>query len=327
MISTLKISVPARLHVNLFDMSNLGYRQNGGLGFCVKEFDTVIEFKISPYFKITDKRAIGLTATEEKSLIVFLQGLYELNNYSQKMAVIFLSGPPPHSGFGTGTASKLACAEAAGIFNHIDLNEAQLITASGRGGTSGVGINTYFKGGLNIDFGVRANGLMLGPSSSRVKPLEKPINLLNIKLPEEWSFGVVIPPGAHRISAKDEVDFFKRTCPISPESVYESIYHAISGMVCAAIESDYLTFCKSINAIQKTQWKKAEWAAQSNPVRDLRSDLCDAGAQCVGLSSLGPAVYFMTPNFENLRDKLQLSNEHVVAQCWPNNFGRELEID
>lgn len=327
MTRSLKISAPARLHVNLFDMSDLGYRQNGGIGFCVKEFDTIIEFKSSQDFEIVDKRAVGLTQTEEKALMNFLQGLYEVNNYSQKMAVVFLSGPPPHSGFGTGTASKLACAEAASIFNHVDANQAQLVTASGRGGTSGVGINTYFKGGLNIDFGVKSNGLRLGPSSSRISPSQKPINLLNIKLPTEWSFGVVIPPGAHRISAKEEVDFFNRTCPISLESVHESIYHAVSGMACAAVEKDYLTFCTSINAIQKTQWKKAEWAAQTNPVRSLKIDLYDAGAQCVGLSSLGPAVYFMTPNFEELIEKLQLSKEYIVAQCLPNNFGRELEID
>lgn len=327
MIKSLRITAPARLHVNLFDMSDHGYRQNGGVGFCVQGFDTVIEFVSSLDFKITDNRKVGLSHEEQKAFMHFLQGLYEANNYSQKICVTFLSGPPPHSGFGTGTASKLACAEAASILNHVACSQTDLITASGRGGTSGVGINTYFKGGLNVDLGVKNEGLQLGPSSSRTKVFQQPINLLNIKLPDHWSFGVIIPPDAHRISAKEEIDFFDRVCPIPATSVYESIYHAVSGMACAALEKDHSIFCASINAIQDTRWKKSEWDAQSTPVNKLKTELYAAGAQCVGLSSLGPAVYFMTSEFEKLRNKLNLSNDHVLEHCLPNNSGRELEID
>lgn len=327
MIRSIRISAPARLHVNLFDMSDQGYRQNGGVGFCITDFDTIMEFAISPEFGVIDRRSDGLTKFEAESLIGFLQELYRVNNYSHKITIKFLSGPPPHSGFGTGTASKLACAEAASIFNENKSSQAQLISASGRGGTSGVGINTYFHGGLSVDFGVKATGARLAPSSARRNPPTQPVQLLNIKLPDDWRFGVIIPPNANKISAKDEIEFFNKTCPIPLSSVHESIYHAVSGMACAALEADYLTFCASINAIQKTQWKKAEWAAQSNTLETIKGYLQGVGAKCVGLSSLGPAIYFGTTNFEELRNKLKLSQDHILAECSPNNFGREIEID
>lgn len=323
----IRISVPARIHVNLFDLSEHGYRQNGGVGFCINGFDTLIEFKISKEFEVVDNRACGLTSTEIISLVDHLQKNYKVNNFSEKMAIEFLSGPPPHSGFGTGTATKLACVEAASIFNKIETNQAQLVSASGRGGTSGVGINTYFQGGLSIDFGVKTSGLPLAPSSARTSPLEKPLQLLNIKLPASWGFGVVIPLGSNGISAKEEVDFFNKTCPIPLSAVHESIYHAISGMACAAVESDYLTFSKSINAIQETEWKKAEWSVQSDLVHKLRNELQDSGVECVGLSSLGPALYFMANDLKSIINKIHLSDEYIVMHCLPNNYGREIEID
>lgn len=323
----IRISVPARLHVNLFDLSEHGYRQNGGVGFCINGFDTLIEFKVSQKFEVVDKRVSGLTSTEITSLIGHLQEFYRENNLSEKMSIEFLSGPPPHSGFGTGTATKLACVEAASIFNNIEINQAQLVSASGRGGTSGVGINTYFQGGLSIDFGVKASGLPLAPSSARKIQLEKPLQLLNIKLPASWEFGVVISPGSNGISAKEEVDFFNKICPISLSAVHESIYYAISGMACAAVENDYSTFSKSINDIQETEWKKAEWSIQSDLVYKLREELQNVGVECVGLSSLGPALYFMANNLKDIINKIRLSEEYIVMHCSPNNSGREIEID
>lgn len=327
MIKKIIISAPARLHVNLFDMSKHGYRQNGGLGFCITGFDTVIEFKVSKDFTVVDNRAVGLTKTEEKSLVDHLQEIYKKNDFSEKISIEFLSGPPPHSGFGTGTATKLACVEAASIFNNIETNQAQLVSASGRGGTSGVGINTYFHGGLSIDFGVKTSGLTLAPSSARKSPLEMPLQLLNIKLPADWEFGVIVSPDSIGVSAKEEVDFFNRTCPIPLNAVHESIYHAISGMACAALECDYLTFSESINAIQKTEWKKAEWSIQSDLVSKLRDELQSSGAECVGLSSLGPALYFMASDLKSIINKIDLSKDYTVMHCSPNNCGRGVEID
>ncbi|WP_277989254.1 beta-ribofuranosylaminobenzene 5'-phosphate synthase family protein [Pseudomonas protegens] len=327
MNNSIRISAPARLHVNLFDMSNGGYRQNGGIGLCINKLDTVMEFKPKQDFQIIDSRDIGYTEDEKKALIDFFHRLYIAHGFSQKFSINFLSGPPPHSGFGTGTATKLACSEAASIINNSMLDQAQLISASGRGGTSGVGINTYFRGGLSIDFGVKATGVPLGPSSARQTPQARPVQLFHVGLPEDWQFGVIISPGEHTISGQEEIDFFNKTCPIDLPSVQESIYHAISGTACAAIEADYQTFCSSINAAQQSKWKKAEWMAQSNSILTLKNQIMDAGAGCVGLSSLGPAVYFMSSDLKGLIDTLNFPRNTTVTQCSPNNIGRAIEID
>lgn len=327
MNSTIKIRVPARIHVNLFDMSDSGYRQNGGIGFCIDGLDTVMEFSPNHELKIIDKRSAPYTFKEEDRLAKFLQQLNAERRYHQSMKITFLAGPPPHSGFGTGTATKLACVEAASILNNVQFGQADLVSASGRGGTSGVGINTYFKGGLNVDFGVKQTGLELGPSSARTKNLQQPINLINVPLPKNWSIGVIIPLSVNRISGNDEIDFFKKTCPIPSSSVHESIYQALSGLTCAAIEDDISTFCSAINATQNYQWKSAEWMAQPSCLRDLRARLHQLGASCVGLSSLGPAIYFMGATVQDIATKLKLTKNYIFVNCSPNNHGRIVEID
>ncbi|MFJ3466664.1 beta-ribofuranosylaminobenzene 5'-phosphate synthase family protein [Pseudomonas sp. NPDC090201] len=327
MNNIIKITTPARIHVNLFDMSNTGYRQNGGVGFCINGLDTVIEFSPSQSLQIIDKRPIPYTVEEESRLVSFMRQIYATGHYQRSMKITFISGPPPHSGFGTGTATKLACVEAASIFNKIPCTQAELISTSGRGGTSGVGINTYFKGGLNVDFGVKHAELELGPSSARNAPRQQPINLINVPLPAAWTIGVFVPLSENRISGDDEVKFFKKTCPIAPDSVHGSIYQALSGLACAAIEEDFNTFCSAINATQNYQWKNAEWMAQSVELRELRANLAESGASCVGLSSLGPAIYFMAPTVQNIADRMTLPGNHIFAKCSPNNHGRVVEID
>lgn len=323
----IKITAPGRIHVNLFDMSNSGYRQNGGVGFCISGLDTTIAFTACKDFKIIDNRAIGYTAREASTLIAFLEQLYASYGYAQKFSVTFLSGPAPHSGFGTGTSTRLACVEAASHLNHIEADTNKIISASGRGGTSGVGVNTYFSGGMSIDLGVKSTGLPLAPSSARRGPATIPTQILCLPLPINWRIGIAVAREANRISAEEEISFFNRTCPIDILSVQKSIYHALSGMACSVIESDFDTFCSAINAIQETEWKQAEWSAQTDTLTRLRITLHEVGAKCVGLSSLGPAIYFMADDLDAVFARLKLPNDYWLTTCFPNNSGRILEID
>lgn len=327
MFNKIKITVPGRIHVNLFDMSNSGYRQNGGIGFCIAGLDTIIEFAACNNFKIIDNRETGYSDQEISSLIAFLEQLYASRTYVQKFSLTFLSGPAPHSGFGTGTSTRLACVEAAYRFNNVDADIKQIILASGRGGTSGVGVNTYFSGGMSIDLGVRSTSLPLAPSSARQGPPILPTQILSLPLPTSWQIGIIVAPKAYRISAEEEIDFFNRTCPVDPLSVQQSIYHALSGMACSAIESDFDTFCSAINAIQGIEWKKAEWRAQVGSLTELRKALHEAGAKCVGLSSLGPAIYFMSDDLDAVLASLNLASDYWLTKCFPSNSGRTLEID
>lgn len=327
MCKKIKIAAPGRIHVNLFDMSKSGYRQNGGIGFCIAGLDTVIEFAARKDFRVIDKRTIGHSDREIIALIGFLEQLYESREHVQKFSVKFVSGPAPHSGFGTGTSTRLACVEAANRFNNVEADVNKIISASGRGGTSGVGVNTYFSGGMSIDLGVKSTGLPLAPSSARQGPRILPTQILSLPLPISWRVGIVVVPKAYRISAEEEINFFNRTCPVNFLSVQQSIYHALSGMACSAIESDFDTFCSAINAIQETEWKEAEWHAQVGALTALRESLYAAGAKCVGLSSLGPAVYFMSDDLDAVFARLNLPSDYHFTKCLPNNSGRTLEID
>ena len=91
-----------------------------------------------------------------------------------------------HVGFGSKTALLMAigigCNEAAGS----PLTEEELVVLSGRGGTSGVGVNTTFVGGFVVDGGrSKKKGTQFRPSSVEA-PRGCPPVLVRLRIPSEW---------------------------------------------------------------------------------------------------------------------------------------------
>ena len=70
-----------------------------------------------------------------------------------------------HVGMGSGTAIRLGVLEGLFCINQRTMSRKELIQESNRGGTSGIGINTYFSGGLVLDLGVQNNDDVFLPSS------------------------------------------------------------------------------------------------------------------------------------------------------------------
>ena len=143
----LKIQSNSRLHLSLFSMHDAGLRINGGIGFAIELPSITVKVTPSERSTIFDGRKIGLSRDAERRLKTALENAhnhYSLNHY----ASIEISGEAIAShGFGSGTAVRLSCLEALMIINGVEPSNSELVRLSGRGGTSGVGVNTYFSGG------------------------------------------------------------------------------------------------------------------------------------------------------------------------------------
>jgi beta-ribofuranosylaminobenzene 5'-phosphate synthase len=224
-----------------------------------------------------------------------------------------------HVGLGTSTAVTLACLEALFLINNKTITNNELIKISERGGTSGIGINTYFYGGLIIDTGTKPNNQKHKPSSY-VKPKIHSEILAKCNFPS-WNLGILIPKNRDYIYDEKELRFFEKNCPIPKDEAYFASYLATFGTLASAKDKDYELFCHSINETQKTYWKRKEISLNKfNNIRINR--ILSLGADCAGISSFGNSIYFFDKDPQNIGLKMSIEDDFLYFEYDACNNGR-----
>ena len=318
-----------RIHITLIGMNRDGYRLNGGIGFSVSS--PVLELYFAPdnSICISDNRKYGFTTEEQSRLKNHLEMVMQKEQFNVGLRCVIHEGRiQSHVGFGSNSMVYLSCVEALLIINNRNYSENDVINLSGRGGTSGIGINTYFKGGYVFDAGIMNFGdRPFAPSSVFIfKSNPKPLLLNNIKLPE-WDLGILIPPLIPK-TEEEEKAFFNDKCPIEKVDVEDILYEAVYGITSSLLENDFKTFCKSIDSLQQTKWKKMERELYGDDLEAVESIIRNAGANCVGMSSLGPLLYFFGDDIDAIVEKIKVAMPE--SDCFMssfNNCGRVLEYD
>lgn len=319
----LRISAFSRLHLTLLAMHAGEYRINGGIGFAITDPACELVFSGAPVFSIDDQRADPLSHNELARLSTILHAEQERHGFATALDVTVGGRMRTHSGFGSGTAISLACLEALHRLNGSAPSPAALISASGRGGTSGVGIHTYFSGGCVFDLG-RSVGIGLHEPSHQVAIPQPPLVMDRLPMPE-WDIGICIPLDIPHKTEAEERAFFERTCPLPAEAVYATVHHALFGLYAAIREADRSTFCRALRAVQECAWKKAERLEYGSALAEIEQSLYDCGAEAVGMSSLGPSLFFLADNVADVVSRMQ--NARPDCECFlthPVNSGRSL---
>lgn len=325
----LRIKVFPRIHISLIGMNNDGYRLNGGVGFSIATPTLDISFEPSDSIEVIDKRDQGFAQNELDRLKKHLCNAIMNDKFDIAFrCIIHDSMLQSHVGFGSNTMVYLACVEALFILNGYSYTDNDVVALSGRGGTSGIGINTYFKGGFIFDVGISNLGQRaLAPSSVFMDKVgDKPLLLKSITLPE-WQIGICIPPIRHK-TEEEEKSFFQKNCPINKDSVEKILYEAVYGITSSLMEDNFNVFCQSIDAIQQTKWKLLERVLYGKKLQTAESIIRNAGAICVGMSSLGPLLYFFGNDIDKIVEKVKVAMpECVCFRTSFNNIGRILEYD
>jgi len=320
----MKICPPSRLHLSLIAMQESGGRINGGIGFAIQKPSLSIQVKASGILSIQDSRKHGLEPQAIARLEEALQSVEKEHGFQQSISVQINGDASAHHSFGTGTAIRLACLEALFMTNNKEYTNDELIQLSGRGGTSGIGIHTYFNGGLVLDLGRKNTGEALQPSSQNSKSI-KPLLFQQVTMPS-WEIGICFPSDISFLREKEEKAFFKATCPIPESEAYKAMYHAVSGIYAAVCEHDKGAFEAAIKALQECAWKKAERNLHGEALAILEEKLYSHGASTVGMSSLGPCLYFLSDDM----DKALVQMKENIPSCTfiktkPNNSGRVID--
>ncbi len=275
----IQITTPSRLHITLIDLNGSLGRVDGGVGLTLDE----------PSMKLT---------AEETNEGVFVTGRGDLERIKTTTEILIPEGRgihitiedayPDHVGLGSGTQSALAAGWAVNVLFDLGLSVREVAAKVGRGGTSGIGVESFEHGGFIVDGGHRFadKGAFSPSAASRVPP--GPV-LFRHDFPD-WPIVVAIPDlkGA---SSQREVDIFKQYCPLPLEEVQAVSHIILMEMLPSVVEGDMHAFGDAVNRIQDVGFKQREVGLQSEEVRRCMEIMREQGACGAGMSSFGPTVY------------------------------------
>jgi beta-ribofuranosylaminobenzene 5'-phosphate synthase len=299
-------------------------RKNGGIGFAVAEPQARIHIRRAKHLQVIDDRMYPMPHAEIVQLVELVQQLIDCHQLRHAPEIHISGAMRTHVGMGSGTAIRLGAIEGTARLSGLRLPSADLVRVSGRGGTSGIGINTYFSGHLVLDLGIPMDFAGYGPSSSARSP-RLPTALPKVPMPK-WPMILCVPRSIVPKTQPQEVEFFKRTAPLPASRSFEATYVALFELYAAALEENYAGFCLGVSAMQATAWKHAECAEYGPALLALKRDLMDRGLDCVGMSSLGPMLFGFGPPgvlADIASDTAALDCE--VFRTNPSNLGRALE--
>lgn len=279
----IKITTPCRLHLTLIDMNAEIGRVDGGAGLTLS----------SPNIRITAEKA-------EETRIDGLQGFADRMKRAAEALLPEGEGVkidveeliPAHVGFGSGTQSSLAAAAAVNKLYGLGKSVRELAFAVKRGGTSGIGVTAFEKGGFIVDGGhrFRDKGAFMPSAASKVPP--GPV-LFREDFPE-WDIVVAIPDekGVHD---QEEINLFKEFCPLPIGEVREVAHVVLMQMMPAVIEQDIESFGAAVNHVQTVGFNKRESLIWPDFVKNVATFM-RSRSYGTGVSSFGPVVYSFVDN-------------------------------
>ncbi len=278
----IQVVSPSRLHITLIDLNGALGRTDGGVGLTLDY----------PSFKINAKKdtQLSVSGTTEFAEKIRKAALAVLTPHNiEAVAINVVQEFPVHVGLGSGTQVALAVGTAISELYDLNLNPTSIARLTGRGGTSGIGVAAFERGGFIIDGGHKGK-TEFSPSSASGKYGPAPI-IVRHDFPD-WAIVLAIP-NLRGASDEREIDVFQKQCPLPLSEVQELCHVILMEMLPAVVERDIESFGRSINQVQTIGFKRRELELQpfcAQLVRFMREN----GAVGAGMSSFGPVVYGIT---------------------------------
>jgi len=312
-VAELIIETPSRLHLTLIDLNGSLGRIDGGVGLTLEKPGLVLEMKensgeISVEFKNPENLYAKVRADDEDKIKTSARRMMDYfhleGGYDFTVHETYLS----HSGLGSGTQISLAVGKLISDSAGQQLDAPQIASIVGRGGTSGIGVASFAKGGFIVDAGhhQREKPGFLPSSASTASP---PPIVARYDFPQDWKVVLVIPHVEKNVSGPTEVNIFQEYCPVPLEEVQQLSHILLMKMMPAVLEKDLDRFGESINSIQSIGFKKVENQLQNPVIGEIMQLLRDAGAPGVGMSSFGPTIYAIT---DSPRDIVGVAREALA---------------
>ena len=278
-MNMIKVVSPSRLHLTLIDLNAELGRVDGGAGITLESPGMELLAAEADNVEIVgDSLLAGKMRIAADALLPAGKGIKLQINDSL----------PDHVGLGSGTQAALSAAAAINKIYGLGKSVRELAIAVGRGGTSGIGVAAFENGGIILDGGHKfKDKCAFSPSAASHVP---PGPVLFRRDFPDWPIVLAIPNTKGAQDA-EEVDIFKKYCPIPLAEVQEICHVILMQMLPALVEEDLESFGKAINHFQLVGFKRREVELQLRPVLDIMEYMRDNGASGSGISSFGPVVY------------------------------------
>lgn len=287
---TVRVRAFPRLHLGLLDLGDVTPRRFGGVGLALDrpwaEVYADPAEQLDLVFPEDVDRSTGRRVRDRLTRLLKARP-------GPNASLTVRRALPRHIGLGATTAVTLAALRAAAAATGRAVPRDELKILSGRGATSGIGVNAFFSGGFIIDGGHPASpGLPHLPSRYSQCATCPPVNI-RLRVPATWSFHLMLP-NQRGLSGSAERDFFLKATPIPRQEVLEAVVLAYTALLPAFRDGDLDLLRTSLRAFSRVGFKRRECRAQSAPSRALREHLERRFPWPVGLSSVGPLLFVVT---------------------------------
>ena len=294
------VTAPSRLHLGLIDCGNATRRLFGGLGLSIDGFFVRVTAFSAEKWSFSQPQTNNPDTRLEKEVYALLRRLERQG--AQPCRISVLETPPQHYGLGSKTSTLLSIAAGVARLSELDLNSEQIAVLTGRGGTSGIGVNTFFHGGVIADSGHNEPPYKrnFAPSSRRVGIGNVPRIISRIEASPDLKILLYADRAADkvRIQGNEELRIFRETMPLDDIENLRSLAAVYHGVIPALQENNTELLFESIRDLNTCGMKKIEVALQSLATRSFIRDAWGAALTC-GVSSFGPTVYCIVKEGQN----------------------------
>jgi beta-ribofuranosylaminobenzene 5'-phosphate synthase len=280
-----------RIHVSLADMGFASLRAFGGIGFSIERPPIVFQFE--PCRGVETR---GLEVLDEEGRADLTQAIERMTNDRGELRfrAVLRATPPQHVGFGSKTALSLALIAGVNAFQSVGWSVSQMQRLSGRGAASGVGIHSFFTGGVIWDLGHRTEAeKQLLPSGSTTRSEIPPLGA-RFPFPNAWRVMLLLP-AERPMTGQEEVAFFVENAPVprlEALSTMAALYH---GVLPAFLLGDYSALASSLAEVHRLGFKVRELGSWGTQLQMTLGALFKDGF-AAGLSSVGPLIYVILPD-------------------------------
>jgi len=279
-----EVVTSGRLHLGLLDLSGVGPRVDGGIGLAIEE----------PSLRVVANHSSEQRLSCPPELeTCCVRAVHKLtgSRLTERAAISVYSSMRSHVGFGSGTQCSLAIGCALSTLKHGTTPSIEDIARlTGRGGTSGIGINVFDRGGFVVDGGHRwpEDKQELGPTGAFDEVAIAPL-VARLVFPD-WGILIAVPLGRRATSGQAEVALFKSLVPMPIREVEAACRTVLLGILPAIASSDFKAFGSAMEQYRQLGMKKRQIDLASSTFTSIREDMENFGARGVTVSCWGPAV-------------------------------------
>ncbi len=283
--NALQIQANSRLHLGFLNLNSSKQYSYGGIGVSIDKYPTITSISYSHKF------SSNLSKTLNNQILRFLKD----NNLSTGIKIECTKNPTKHIGLGSGTQLKLSIEELVSKYYGIDED----INIFNRTYRSGIGINSYRRGGFIID--------------SPKKDLYNSHMIFKNSFPASWKVILLFDSKKRGLHGKTEKSFFSSLNSNNLRKQLSDI--AINEIIPAILYKDFNIFANGLTQFQKLNHlfyssvqKSMYLSLDIAKVIKHINKLFNVG---VGQSSWGPTSYMFVNSKNDLKDILPVLNNTI----------------